>query len=589
MSNTIANFIIRRQDEEISELEQVLDMFTVQRNVSMDDFCVTIVHSSKEQYDYSGLQAKYPFRIEIIEKETDSLSAAYNEAIRASEADWLMFMEYGDRMCDLYSVSMILNLLPTDEYDILWTAYYDEFKRKNANYVNVATEATPSLTGKMFRNEFLIRNGIRFDESVTQDEGTVFLATAKCETDYQRFAKISTRFVPYLHIEKPFTDEVTPEDIILRRHRANMAVIRNSKGRKNTDLYAQYVMKAMCNAYFFLHTDGIDNAAVEILEDTENVYADNAWIIDRMRPQDEEVFLDEAEHELLSMIQNAYQIYGHEMYYDADDEPYEMWMRRFRGEQKETPKPSVKRETSQSTEEKVAVFCGTRNVYKEMETAAKSLMCHTKMDRIYFFIEDDEFPEPLPENCICRNVSGQKWFDPKGKNYKSTWTYMCLMRAAFAKLMPDEHKVLSLDIDVIVNEDVSELWDYDLDGYYFAGVPETDMTDKQKTTYCNFGVIMMNLDLIRESGMDDRIIESLNRDKWRCPEQDAFNHFCAGKIFELPSMYNATRTSAITERPDVEKISHYAGIRYWKHYKPYRQYEQMTWGEILRTQQTEAG
>lgn len=587
MSDTraTANFIIRRRDEGICELEQTLDMFAVQRNVNMDDFYVTIIHSSDSPYDYSGLQERYPFRIEVIEKETDSLSAAYNEAIRSSEADWLMFMEYGDRMCDLFSLSMILELLPTEEYDILWTEYYDEFNRKNAKYVNVVKEATPNVAGKMFRHEFLIMNAVRFDETLTRDEGTVFIATAKSETDYQRFAKISTRFVPYLHIEKPSAEEMTPEDIILRRHRANMAVIRNSKGRKNTDLYAQYVMKAMCNAYFFLHTDGIDRIAVEILDDTEQMYAENAWIIDRMRPQDEEVFLDDAEHELLAMIQDAYQVYGHEMRYDIDDEPYEMWMHRFRGERKEQSRPAVRNE-SHSTEDKVAVFCGTRNVYKEMETAAKSLMCHTPMDRIYFFIEDDEFPEPLPENFICRNVSGQKWFDPKGKNYKSTWTYMCLMRAAFAKLMPDERKVLSLDIDVIVNEDISELWDIDLNDYYFAGVPETDMTEKQKTTYCNFGVIMMNLDMIRENRMDDRIIESLNKDKWRCPEQDAFNHFCAGKIRKLPSMYNATRTSAITERPEVEKISHYAGIRYWKHYKPYRQYEQMTWGEIFRNDKT---
>ena len=108
------------------------------------------------------------------------------------------------------------------------------------------------------------------------------------------------------------------------------------------------------------------------------------------------------------------------------------------------------------------------------------------------------------------------------------------------------------------------------------------MSEKHKTVYANFGVIMMNLDMIRKNRMDDKVIESLNRDKWRCPEQDAFNHFCAGKIYELPPMYNATRTSHITAETDVEKISHYAGIRYWKHFKPIRVYSKLTWDEVIR-------
>lgn len=46
---------------------------------------------------------------------------------------------------------------------------------------------------------------------------------------------------------------------------------------------------------------------------------------------------------------------------------------------------------------KVVVYAGTRNVYHNMVVAAKSLLNHTQMDRVWFLIEDDEFPEELPD------------------------------------------------------------------------------------------------------------------------------------------------------------------------------------------------
>jgi len=64
--------------------------------------------------------------------------------------------------------------------------------------------------------------------------------------------------------------------------------------------------------------------------------------------------------------------------------------------------------------ERVAAYFGTRNVYGDMVVAAKSLLNHTRMDRIWFLIEDDAFPEELPEVIKTKNISGQTWFPPGG-------------------------------------------------------------------------------------------------------------------------------------------------------------------------------
>lgn len=58
---------------------------------------------------------------------------------------------------------------------------------------------------------------------------------------------------------------------------------------------------------------------------------------------------------------------------------------------------------------KVAAYAGTRNLYPDMVTAAKSLTKNSSVDIIYFLIEDSVFPEKLPDHIKCIDVSDQKF------------------------------------------------------------------------------------------------------------------------------------------------------------------------------------
>ena len=73
---------------------------------------------------------------------------------------------------------------------------------------------------------------------------------------------------------------------------------------------------------------------------------------------------------------------------------------------------------------KVATYCGTRGTYRYMIPSVKSLIAHTKVDKVYLFIEDDYFPERLPLQCEAVNVTGQRFFSPTGQNYTQAWTWM---------------------------------------------------------------------------------------------------------------------------------------------------------------------
>ena len=236
---------------------------------------------------------------------------------------------------------------------------------------------------------------------------------------------------------------------------------------------------------------------------------------------------------------------------------------------------------------RTAVYSGTRNLYHDMITAAKSLTRNSNVEKIYFLIEDDKFPEELPPHIETINVSGQAFFPKNGPNYKTRFTYMSLLRVCYTKLFPDLDKVLQLDVDTVVVDDISGLWDIDLKNKWFAAVEETHSTYKPYgPRYYNIGVTMFNLDQIQKDQADERLIQFLNTTSVPYIDQDAWNRFGIGarKDVKIPSRYNE---SFVTDYSDNPAIVHYAGFKDWQNSSrvPRREYlkrfREMTWKEIL--------
>ena len=208
---------------------------------------------------------------------------------------------------------------------------------------------------------------------------------------------------------------------------------------------------------------------------------------------------------------------------------------------------------------KAAVYCATRNLYRDLIPAVKSLLANSDVDRVYLLIEDDAFPEELPACVETFNVSDQPWFLPGGANYSNGWTWMVLMRAALHRVFPSLDRILSLDVDTIVREDISALWDLSLDGFWLAGALEPLKT-REGRIYINCGVMLLNLRQLRETGKGDELIDALNRRPYDYPEQDCIAELCQGGILEIPSAYNANAFTLPTTR---RRIEHFAAIPWW--------------------------
>lgn len=212
-----------------------------------------------------------------------------------------------------------------------------------------------------------------------------------------------------------------------------------------------------------------------------------------------------------------------------------------------------------------AVYSASRNLYPYMLPSIKSLLDHNEVETIYLMIEDDELPYEVPKECKCINVRGQQIFPPSGVNYRSVFTYMALMRAAYTVVLPKKlDKVLQLDIDTIVTDDLTELWNTDIKGKWFAACNEDRGRHRPfgGDKYYNIGVALFNLKQIRKDHIDGQIVQALNTIQMDFLEQDAWNMYglANDKIVELPCRYNACFATGETDNP---AIVHFAGFPDW--------------------------
>lgn len=230
---------------------------------------------------------------------------------------------------------------------------------------------------------------------------------------------------------------------------------------------------------------------------------------------------------------------------------------------------------------RVAVYAGTRNVYGMMAAASKSLLATTHMDMVYFLIEDDAFPEPLPDVIQVANVAswtdnGRKFFLPDGPNYDSQWTWMSLVRLLLPRLL-DEPRVLWLDVDTIVEQDIGEIFDRDLAGNYLAMVEEP-VRSKYPFTYYNAGVMLMDLEELWGDRIWRKWVGLINREPFTAKDQDVINLICQGEILTLGPEWNSA--GHITQNAEDPYIRHYAGSLRPSGAAAFARYEKAEWRVI---------
>lgn len=212
----------------------------------------------------------------------------------------------------------------------------------------------------------------------------------------------------------------------------------------------------------------------------------------------------------------------------------------------------------------VIVYAMTRNLYPYFRASLRSLLEHNQPERVYILTEDDALPYQLPDMCRVINASSvRQRFERTSPNLHSLFTWMCMARVLYTELLPDEDKVIQLDIDTIICDSLLPIWNTDLTDKWAAACPEyVSGYRPYGTTYYNVGVCVYNLVQMRADDITPQLVDLLNTVHMTCMDQDAINRIGvpAGKIVDIPVRYNESFCCGQTDDP---AIVHYAGYPYW--------------------------
>lgn len=203
----------------------------------------------------------------------------------------------------------------------------------------------------------------------------------------------------------------------------------------------------------------------------------------------------------------------------------------------------------------IVTYIADRALYRYLTTAINSLLCtNPDVDKIYLFVEDDTLPfihHPKIEIMNLNNYDFPKIPMACSSQYPYTATARLFLDSALT-----ESKVIYLDVDTIVHDNLQEMWDLDLSSCYVAARKETP-------EYYNSGVLLMNLQYMREHNSASQLIEVLKSRRFDYPDQTAMNIVFKDHIKDLPDKFNVFERSDIAYKKEVA-IRHYAGI-----YKPW--------------------
>ena len=122
------------------------------------------------------------------------------------------------------------------------------------------------------------------------------------------------------------------------------------------------------------------------------------------------------------------------------------------------------------------------------------------------------------------------------KNLNSFYTPYCLLRL-FSDLIDLPNKVLYLDTDTMAYNDVSTLYNIDITNYEFAGVVDRLGRWFIGLNYINSGVLLLNLEKIKETNLFSKTREKIKTKKMAFPDQSALNKLKT-LYLKIPSIYN---------------------------------------------------
>ena len=236
----------------------------------------------------------------------------------------------------------------------------------------------------------------------------------------------------------------------------------------------------------------------------------------------------------------------------------------------------------------------TPNYFVPAATMLQSLLTASTGEFELICLVSDPIPASMQEKLV-RLGEGRfsfRYIPLKGRMeglyIDPRYTEAASFRLLLPELLPEYDKVLYLDCDIIVRQDVGKLYrETDLGDNWLGVVFEAPIEQQAErfralgcdpNRYFNSGFLLMNLAGMREHKVSEQLLEACRVPYLEFPDQDALNQVCQGHVLPLSPLYDCIRTffipkykpdfvrqynEALWEAVQKEGTIHYTGGKPW--------------------------
>ena len=178
------------------------------------------------------------------------------------------------------------------------------------------------------------------------------------------------------------------------------------------------------------------------------------------------------------------------------------------------------------------------------------------------------------------------------RDYYTQTTYY---RFFIPALFPQYERGVYLDCDIVLTEDIADLYDVDMGDRLLAAAPEEVMLHVEvfgryveqvleiaREDYFSAGILVMNLEKMRQVKLEEQFVELLGRRTFRVTQdQDYLNVLCHGDYHKLDTAWNKTAWHEVPLDTPPKIIHYKINWKPW-HYKGVR-FEEEFWTYAKRT------
>ena len=262
----------------------------------------------------------------------------------------------------------------------------------------------------------------------------------------------------------------------------------------------------------------------------------------------------------------------------------------------------------------VPIFFAVDDAYtKFMMVTMKSIIAHTSKKYQYkmYVLHTNVTPATQEivkhletSNCkiIFVDVTEELKKIEKKISLRDYYTATTYYRVFIANMFPEYDKVIYIDSDTIVRDDIAGMYQYDLGKNYIGAVRDQlvvqtdiygDYVEKvlgiSRGAYFNAGVVLINCEQFRKKNLLKQFIELLGTYTFVvAQDQDYLNILCKDKVLWLDPRWNTQMIGKLSFEDDKSKLVHYNlaakpwhyedcrfGEYFWEYAKQTEKYEEL--------------